>query len=395
MLEVQDIFRIHGEEYRIDHKLPLNKLRTMTAIEACRTAELGGHVDKCEECGHLRISYNSCRNRHCPKCQSLKKEQWLQERKNDLLPVGYFHVVFTIPSELEPIALRNQKIVYDILFRASSETLLELGKDKKHLGVEIGFISILHTWGQNLMNHTHIHCIVPAGGLSLDSKRWINAKKTKKNDFFIHVNVISDLFKKKFMAYFEEAYDTYKLKFVGQIESLKEKQIFKCLKSQLYDKHWNVYCKPPFKSAAYVLEYLGRYTHRVAISNNRIVNFQNGLVTFKWRDYKVGNKEKYMTVTAEEFIRRFLLHVLPNKFMKIRHYGILSNRNRKTKLQKCKKLTGADLKINKKLSTEELILKLTGKDINICPCCSMGRMTRKEKLNPKCYVPPGKLEKIA
>lgn len=378
MIEVQDIFRTHGEDYRINHRLPLNQLKAMTAIESCRTSELGGHVEECDECGHMRISYNSCRNRHCPKCQSLKKEKWLEDRKSDLLPVGYFHVVFTIPDELEAIALRNQKEIYNILFRASSETLIELARDKKHLGAEIGFISILHTWGQNLMNHTHIHCIVPAGGLSSYGDKWINTKKTKDNDFFIHVNILCSLFKKKFMAYFEDAYRNHKLKMIGEIQELNQKQLFKCFKDKLYNKRWNVYCKPPFKSPEFVLEYLGRYTHRVAITNNRIVHFENGLVTFKWRDYKDDSKEKFMTITAEEFIRRFHMHVLPDKFVKIRHYGILSNRNRKTKLEKCKKLLGVPLNLPKiKLTTEELLLKLIGIDINLCPCCGTGKMVTK------------------
>lgn len=396
MIEVQDIFRTHGEQYRINHKLPLNQLRTMIAIEACRTAELGGHVEQCDECGHLRISYNSCRNRHCPKCLSLKKEQWLEDRKADLLPVGYFHVVFTIPEELEPIALRNQNIVYNILFKAVSETLLELSNDKKHLGAQIGFISVLHTWGQNLMNHTHIHCIVPAGGLASDSTKWVNSRNTKKNNFFIHVKVLSDLYKKKFLAYLKDAYYNSKIKFTGEVEHLRESHIFSCFISKLYEKYWNVYCKPPFKNAEHVLEYLGRYTHKVAISNNRLVKLQDNKVTFKWRDYKDNNKEKLMTINAEEFIRRFLMHVLPHRFVKIRHYGILSNKNRSTKLKKCKLILKVSVqKEELKLTFSELLLKLTGIDITVCPCCNKGKMIYKDKLVPKIYTPPGKTEKTA
>lgn len=387
MIEVQDIFRAHGEEYRSKHKLPYQTLKVMTAIEACRTAELGGHIDECDECGHIRISYNSCRNRHCPKCQTLAKERWLEDRKEDLLPVGYFHVVFTIPEELNYLALTNQKVIYPILFKAVAETLLELGKDKKYLGAEIGVTTILHTWGQNLMHHPHIHCIVPGGGLSLDGSRWISFKK----DFFIPVKVLSRKFRGKFLFYLKKAYYSNNIKFIGDNEELNEKQIFQCFIDRLYLKEWVVYCKPPFKSAEYVLEYLGRYTHRVAISNNRIVSLRNGHVTFKWRDYRDNNKLKYMTVTSEEFIRRFLMHVLPNKFVKIRHYGILSNRNIGIKLKKCKQLTGAILRISPipRLSSAELLFKLTGIDLNVCPCCGRGKMVRKGKLQPENYSPPG------
>jgi len=398
MIEVQDIFNQYGDAYRKKHQLPYHLLKTMSHIESCRTSKLGGHVDKCDSCGNIRISYNSCRNRHCPKCQTLAKERWLYDRKRDLLPVGYFHVVFTIPKEIEPIAIRNQKLVYDILLKSASETLLELAKDKKHLGAEIGFFSILHTWGQNLINHTHVHCVVPSGGLSLDGTTWINAKKTSEgNDFFIHVDVLGALFKKKFMDYLVKAYNNHQLKLVGEIKYLVEKNLFKCLRSNLYEKRWNVYCKAPFKSAENVLEYLGRYTHRVGISNDRIVHFENELVTFKWRDYKDNNKEKFMTVSAEEFIRRFLLHVLPHKYVKIRHYGILSNKNKKTKLALCRGLIGVKLSNNSvaKLTTAELILKITGLDINLCPCCKKGQLIFREKILPKAYSPPGKTKTIA
>jgi hypothetical protein len=389
MIEIQDIFNQFGEEFRKKYKLPLHISETMIAIEACRTAELGGHVDECDECGNIRISYNSCRNRHCPKCQTLAKERWLEKRKDDLLPVGYFHVVFTIPQELNYITITNQKEMYSIFFKAVSETLLELSKDTKYLGAEIGFMTILHTWGQNLMNHPHIHCIVPSGGLTFDGNRWLNSKK----DFFIPVKVLSRKFRGKFLFYFKRAYYSNALKYTTGIEELTEKHIFMSFIDKLYKKEWIVYCKPPFGSAEHVLEYLGRYTHRVAISNHRIVNFENGFVTFKWRDYKDHNKEKFMTLTVEEFIRRFLMHVLPRKFVKIRHYGILSNRNRSTKLQKCKELTGAVQIKNEnsevKLNASELLLKLTGIDINICSCCGKGKMITKENLNRKNYSPPG------
>lgn len=395
MIEVQDIFRQHCEEYRKEHRLPSNILKAMGAIESCRTSELGGHIDVCEDCGHSRISYNSCRNRHCPKCQTLAKEKWLMARKDDLLPVGYFHVVLTIPEELNYLCSTNQKVMYDILFKATSETLLELASDKKYIGAEIGFMSILHTWGQNLMHHPHIHCIVPSGGLTLDGVRWVRSSEK----FFIPVRVLSKKFRGKFMHYFVKAYDSGLLKLTEGSEDLKDKNIFQCFKDKLYTTKWVVYCKAPFKSAEFVLEYLGRYTHRVAISNNRIINFENGYVTYKWRDYRDKNKVKFMTVTAEEFIRRFLMHVLPSRFVKIRHYGILSNRNRATKLKKCKRLTGVLKKTLKdsveKLSAAELLFKLTGININLCPSCNEGKMVRKGKVEPRSYTPPRVLTKTA
>ena len=395
MIEVQDIFRQHGENYMRTHKLPPHILKTIINIEDCRTAALGGHIDECEDCGESRISYNSCRNRHCPKCQTLAKERWLDARKNDLLPVPYFHIVFTIPKELNYLTLLNQKAMYSILFKASSETLLELARDKKYLGSEIGFTMILHTWGQNLMNHPHIHCIVPSGGLSLNNNGWINSKK----DFLMPVKVVSRKFRGKFLSYLKEEYkNNTDLVFTGETEELKRKDVFQCYMDKLYKTEWVVYCKPPFGSAEHVLEYLGRYTHRVAISNNRIIALENDYVVFKWRDYRDNNNEKFMTLCADEFIRRFLMHILPPKFVKIRHYGILSNRNRITKLKKCKLL----LKVSNvkeqstisKLSIAELILKLTGKDIFACPICK-GKMVRKERLESELSRPPTKNMKVS
>ena len=393
MIELQDILAEHGETYCRNHKLPLNIIKAINNIILCRTAELGGHIDECEECGHTRISYNSCRNRHCPKCQTLAKEKWIIQRKKDLLPVSYFHVVFTIPAELNFLTLTNQKEIYSILFKAVSETLLELSSDTKYLGAQIGFTTILHTWGQNLMNHPHIHCLVPSGGLSLDGSKWINSKE----NFFIPVKVLSRKFRGKFLFYLKkEYYNNPKLKFISTIEDLKHKDIFHCFIDKLYKKEWIVYCKPPFGSSEHVLEYLGRYTHRVAISNNRIIAMENGLVVFKWKDYRDNNKEKYMTVTAEEFIRRFIMHILPHKFVKIRHYGILSNRNRVLKLKKCKLILNVAVSevVDENLNTAELILKITGKDITICPCCK-GKMSKKRKLQPRICAPPTNTIKTA
>jgi predicted Zn-ribbon and HTH transcriptional regulator len=373
MIELQDIFLQYGDIYRQNHKLPKNIYKAMSAIEKCRTSALGGHSDACDECGYTKISYNSCRNRHCPKCQTLSKERWIEARKEDLLNVKYFHAVFTIPDTLNTITFQNQKIVYNILFKSVAETLLELSADKKYLGVKLGFTSILHTWGQNLMHHPHIHCVIPGGGLSPIAK-WIYSRKK----FFIPVKVLSRKFRGKFLFYLKQAYDDSKLSFYGSEQYLTNSNCFSAFLTTHYDKEWIVYCKPPFRNAGYVVEYLGRYTHRVAISNTRIVNVENGCVTFNWRDYKDNNKQKLMTVSAEEFIRRFLIHILPDRLTKIRHYGLLGNRNKKIKLKLCKQLTNTPIRLLPKepLSAKELIKKLTGKDFSLCPCCGIGHLSR-------------------
>lgn len=369
MPELQDIFTQYGEAYQRVHPLPPKQRKVVLAIKTCRTAALGGHVDEYDECGFTRISYNSCRNRHCPKCQTLTKERWIAARKADLLDVGYFHVVFTMPDLLNPVAFQKTEVVYNILFKAAAETLAELAGDPKYLRAQIGFTAVLHTWGQNLMHHPHVHCIVPGGGLTTDGK-WINSRKK----FFIPVKVLSRKFRGKFLDHLKRA----ELEFYGSLVHLHEECQFQTLISSLYQKEWVVYCKPPFKNAGRVVEYLGRYTHRVAISNNRIVRVQDGMVTFKWRDYKDHNRQKEMTLTADEFIRRFLVHVLPSGFMRIRHYGFLSPRNKSTKLALCKKLTKTSVrtKSTANLSAMELLQKLTGRDFTLCPCCGVGHLTR-------------------
>ena len=383
VLEISHIFRAFGSAYRDAHaqEMPLRHLRAMRAIEICRTAELGGHVDECDYCGALRISYNSCRNRHCPKCQCLDKERWLEARKRDVLPTQYFHVVFTLPQDVRPIALRNQRVIYTILFKAVSETLKELAKDLTHLGAEIGFIALLHTWSQTLIDHPHIHCIVTGGGLSLDGTRWISCKKK----FFIPVKILSRLFRGKFLAYLREAHDSGKLLFPGKIAHLKGRPAFEALVTDLYRHEWVVYCKPPFKNAETVIDYLGRYTHRVALSNDRLVKFKGDQVTIRYRDSDDSDTIKCMTLDAFEFIRRFLLHILPDQFMKIRHYGILSNRNRNTKLPKCKEILGVSTNQNhevEKPTWEELLTRITGIDPRLCPHCGKGKMILKEVLLP-------------
>lgn len=384
MNNLQHIFQEFGKNYRALHALPLQQLKVMQSIESCRTPILGGHVDECDECGHLRISYNSCRNRHCPQCQTLVKERWLEDRRQDLLPVGYFHVVFTIPESLNPITLRNQKDVYAILFKAASQTLTELTQDKKYLGAQIGTTIILHTWGQNLMFHPHVHCIVTGGGLSLDSRRWVNSRKK----FFIPVKVMAKKFRGKFLACLKEAFNSNSLNLPGDIDTLGTKNKFQTLIKSLYKTNWIVYCKPPFGGPEKVLQYLGQYTHRVAISNNRIIKAENSRVTFKWKDYKDKSKLKLLTLDAHEFIRRFLLHVLPYKFVKIRHYGILSNRNRNSKLKLCKQLLKVRTSRANVVETAALLLKLIGKDITVCPHCSKGKMLRKIDITPKNCSPP-------
>jgi predicted Zn-ribbon and HTH transcriptional regulator len=392
-IEVADIFRQFGAAYRRRRRLPLSQLKAMSAIERCRTAALGGHVDQCDNCGYERISYNSCRNRHCPKCQFLTKEKWLMKRQQDLLPISYFHVVFTIPDELNPLALVNQQVIYQILFQAASETLMDLGNDPRHIGGQIGVIAVLHTWGQNLMDHPHLHCIVTGGGLTKDGQQWVYPNKmTPNKDFFIHVNIIADLFKKKLLAYVKQYYRKGQLKFVGKVEYLTDEAEFKQLLNKLYATKWVTYCKKPFGGVEQVLRYLGCYTHRVAISNHRIVKLEDGKVTFKWRDYRDSNETKLMTLEALEFIRRFLLHILPDRFYKIRYYGILSNRNHQTKLELCKKLLEAAMnwaeQLNGSLCWEQLLLELTGIDVRQCPQCQQGRMIRKQVMIRSGYAPP-------
>ena len=386
-LEVADIFRTYGPAYREvhGHGMPVRHLRAMRAIEICRTAELGGHVDQCDHCGASRISYNSCRNRHCPKCQSLERERWLEARQKDLLPTSYFHLVFTLPEGLRPLALRNQKVVYNLLFKSGSETLIELAKDSRLLGAEIGLMALLHTWSQTLIDHPHLHCLVTGGGLSRDGKRWISSRE----DFFIPVKVLSSLFRGKFLDGLKKAYEAGELRFPGQIEELKEATAFKKFLTDLYHQKWVVYCKPPLKNPEKMMDYLGRYTHRVALSNDRLVKMEDDQVTFRWRDSAENNKIKRLTIEAFEFIRRFLLHVLPDHFVKIRYYGILSHRSRKRKLLWCKKLLGVSTdkepEERTKETWEDLLTRITGIDPRVCPRCGKGKMIQRDIL-PVCSV---------
>src|SRR5438270_8469948 len=338
-LEVADLIRSAGTAFleRNRQWLRWKHIKVLLAIVRCRTAGLGGHIDQCTRCGHRAISYNSCRNRHCPKCLTSARDKWLAERSRELLPVGYFHVVFTIPHQLSWLALQNKKVVYDLLFRASAATLLEIAADPKHLGAELGFLSVLHTWGQNLQHHPHIHCVIPSGGLSLDHHRWIRPRYP----FFLPVKVLSRVFRGKFVAGLKQAFGDDKLLFPGSLKGLSEQKAFHAFLRPLFRQDWVVYAKRPFGGPEHVLHYLARYTHRVAISNHRIVNLADGKVTFRWKDYAHKSKQRLMTVTAEEFLRRFLLHTLPRGFVRIRFCGFLANRRRRELLPLCRRLLNA------------------------------------------------------
>ena len=337
-IEVADIFRSAGPAYRTAQAghLSLHQLKIMSAIEQCRTAAMGGHVEACEDCGHWRVAYNSCRNRHCPKCQGAAARTWLAEREADLLPVGYFHVVFTLPAEVATIAFQNKALVYDLLFRAASETMQIIAADPKHLGARIGITAVLHTWGSALTHHPHIHMIVPGGGMSLDGERWISARPA----FLLPVRVLGALFRRLFLTRLLALHDTGRLGFFGGMAHLAERRAFLRYLSPVRRKRWVVYAKPPFAGPEAVLAYLARYTHRVAISNSRLIRFDGDGVTFRYKDYRKdsADRQQVMTLAADEFIRRFLLHALPRGFHRIRHYGLLASGTRKASLDRVRRL---------------------------------------------------------
>jgi hypothetical protein len=380
--EVADVFRSHGDAYiEACGSTSTSQRRVLRAISVCRTAALGGHKRRCDHCGHEEISYNSCRDRHCPKCQAAARAHWLEAREKELLDLPYFHVVFTLPETIGPVALQNKEIVYGLLFRAVSETLLTIARDPKHLGADVGFLSVLHTWGQNLHLHPHIHCVVPAGGISPDGTRWISSRK----NFFVPVRVLSRLFRGKFLAYLEKAYKSGRLGLHGKLEHLNSPTNWSDWIAALVVTDWVVYAKPPFGGPSLVLKYLARYTHRVAISNQRILSLEDGKVTFVWRDYAHGNCQKTMSLDAVEFIRRFLLHVLPTGFMHIRHYGFLANRGRKQKLALVRKLLAQ--RVGKPtLASETPAHKPLGTaqetHPDLCPACKQGRLVLIETLDP-------------
>ncbi|MDD4700331.1 MAG: IS91 family transposase [Oscillospiraceae bacterium] len=367
MIELQDIIQEHGGGYVKGRNLLPVQHKALNAIAICRTARLGGHVDH-YDCGHTNISYNSCRNRNCPKCQALTKERWVMARMDDLLPVPYYHVVFTLPQELNRLAFIDNATIYDLLMRASAETLKALCLSPRYLSAEVGFITVLHTWGQNLVLHPHVHIVIPAGGLTTCGKFVVGSKK-----FFLPVKVMAKLFRGKFL---------FHLKSIRERFGAIEKDEWNDLITILYGKDWYVYCKRPFKNPGAVLQYLGRYTHRVAISNHRILSMNDGVVTFSYRDYKDGSKKKIMQLAVNEFIRRFLLHVLPSGFRKIRHYGFLAPAAKKQKLKLCRKLLRVKFTPSVPLSTKDLLQKLTGRDIGVCPICGKGTLFSATGLSP-------------
>lgn len=392
-LEMADIFRQAGPDYRQQHadSLSRGQRRVMSAIERCRTAALGGHIEQCDRCGHQRIAYNSCRNRHCPKCQSLVRAQWLQDRRADLIPVDYFHVVFTLPEEVAAIAYQNKAAVYDILFHTTAETLHMIAATPRHLGAEVGFIAILHTWGQQLQHHPHLHCVVPGGGLSANGERWISCRP----GFFLPVRVLSRLFRRLFLAQLQDAFDAGHLHFFNALEALSAPGAFAKYLAPVRNVEWNIYAKPPFGGPQQVLDYLGRYTHRVAISNNRLISFADSKVSFHWKDYRHESRKKVMCLDAQEFIRRFLLHVLPAGFQRIRHYGLLANRYREVKLARCRELLDAPAPVVKlpdaPVDYRDRYEQLTGKSLRDCPKCGCGHMVCIETFLPGALPrgPPG------
>ena len=391
-LEVADVFRRYGSAYRQQHagSLSRGQRRVMSAIELCRSAALGGHLEQCNSCGHQRPAYNSCRNRHCPKCQSLARAQWLEDRQAELLPVEYFHLVFTVPQEIAAIAYQNKEVVYGILFRATAETLRTIAADPKHLGAEIGFLAVLHTWGQNLLHHPHLHCVVPGGGISPDGKHWVACRP----GFFLPVRVLSRLFRRLFLEHLQTAFDTGKLQFFSSLEPLRDPKALAAYLSPLRQTEWVVYAKPPFGGPQQVLNYLGRYTHRVAISNNRLLDIDYGRISFHWKDYRDHDQQKTMTLEASEFIRRFLLHVLPDGFQRIRHYGFLGHRYRQAKLALCRQLLGVVMSLSgvvppqDKPDYRDFYEKLTGKSLRECPLCHRGQMIAIAVLPASDRAPP-------
>ena len=373
-LEVADVFHRHGADWRRANagQVSLSQLKVMSAIEQCRSVALGGHVERCEECGHSRIAYNSCRNRHCPKCQGAAAQDWLAAREADLLPVGYFHLVFTLPAEISPIAYQNKAVVYDLLFRIAAETLLTIAADPRHLGARIGATAVLHTWGSAMTHHPHVHMIVPGGGISLDGTRWVRCKP----GFLLPVRVLSRLFRRLFLTALADAHAAGRLRFFGEIAGLRRRRAFDAHLAPLRRKNWFVYAKPPFAGPEAVLAYLARYTHRVAIANSRLMALDERGVTFQYKDYRRNEQARYrtMTLSADEFIRRFLLHVLPKGFHRIRHYGLLASAACKANIARARELIAAPIPEVAPPAAQDAADPDAAADHRPpCPCCG-GRM---------------------
>jgi Putative transposase/Transposase zinc-binding domain len=391
-LEVADILRDHGAAWRSVNAghVSLGQLKVMSAIERCRTAALGGHVERCERCSHTVIAYNSCRNRHCPKCQGAAAREWLAEREAELLPVPYYHVVFSLPAQIADIAYQNKAVIYDLLFKASSETMLTIAADPKHLGARIGFLSVLHSWGSPMTHHPHVHMIVPGGGFSLDGRRWVACRPR----FLLAVPVLSELFRGLFLHKLRAAHRVGELQFFGKLARLADPQAFAAYLRPLYNKKWVLYCKRPFGGPKQVLRYLARYTHRVAISNRRLLACDEKGVTFKWKDYRLEGRERYkvMTLPIYEFIRRFLMHVLPAGFHRIRYYGLLASGKRADNIARARELLTLPI-----LPVDAINAATTNADQSQppehrCPCCG-GRMVIIERFEPgsaphHCPSPP-------
>jgi hypothetical protein len=396
-LEVADVFRRYGDRYR-QHTASLStaQRRVMTAIETCRTAVLGGHLEQCDACGHQRHAYNSCANRHCPKCQSLARAQWIEHRTAEILDCEYFHVVFTVPADIAAIAFQNKAQVYGILFRATAETLRTIAADPQHLGAEIGFFAVLHSWGQTLGHHPHLHCVVPGGGLSPDGTRWVACRP----GFFLPVRVLSRLFRRLFLQDLQAAYDAGTLHLVGSLEALQDRPTWTRALAEARHAEWVVYAKRPFAGPQQVVDYVGRYTHRVAIANDRLLDIERDHVRFTYKDYRAdpSQAQKTMTLAAEEFIRRFLLHVLPTGFHRIRYYGFLGARHRRDKLARCRKLLGSPAAVSTPSDRapadsspagataatdyRDRAEALTGISLRVCPACHHGQMIVIELLRP-------------
>jgi Putative transposase/Transposase zinc-binding domain len=393
-IEVADVFRRYGDVFRHEYidSLSSAQRRVMTAIETCRTAALGGHIERCDACGHQRIAYNSCANRHCPKCQSLARAAWIDHRCAELLDVPYFHVVFTIPDTIASVAIQNKIRVYGLLFRATAATLRTIAADPRHLGAAIGFFAVLHTWGQTLLAHPHLHCVIPGGGLTRDDSRWVSCRP----NFFLPVRVLSRLFRRLFLQGLQAAYDAGTLRFVGHLAPLRDPLAWAQWLAMARRTEWVVYAKRPFAGPQQVLEYVGRYTHRVAISNDRLLDINEGHVRFTYKDYRTEPRctAKTMTLAANEFIRRFLLHVLPRGFHRIRYYGFLAARHRRTKLARCRQLLGAaPITVPRATITvtgdyRDRVEALTGVSLRRCPACHHGQMIVIERLAPVAVLTP-------
>ena len=387
-VEVADVFRHHGEAFRQRFAASLTpaQRRVMSAVERCRTAALGGQIEQCHLCGHRRFCYRSCRNRHCPKCQALARAAWVRKRCSELLDCPYFHLVFTLPQPIAALALQNPRVVYTLLFRAASRTLRTLASDPKHLGAEIGFFAILHTWGQVLSLHPHLHCVVPGGGIAPNGDRWISCRP----GFFLPVRVLSRLFRRLFLELLAEAFRSGRLSFRHALAPLNHPAAFARYLQPLRQAEWVVYAKPPFAGPQQVLDYLGRYTHRVAISNHRLLALDNRQVRFRWRDYRHQRRLKTMSLSAQEFIRRFLLHVLPNDFHRIRHFGFLACRHRRQKLAPCRRLLHMPPPepCQPASDSQDLLQQLTGAALLQCPACRRGHLLVVGRFEPGEPPPP-------